>query len=629
MNIRDLFDPMFDAMADHIERTKNDNELRYDYWRIMSSSNWANRDYEKLVDGALGFLQLESNNYRQDERLERILPDIIERWVLMDMSDWAVENRDIANSLSSDVLRQCKRSQDELSAILRDIEDMNRRGDRERDRTDRNRVDNRDRQSRDRSSSRDSGRGVPSRGMASGSRLGGGGSASRRPTSGLSGALESNERSSRSSRSEREEPEPARQRPERSTVTRSGAATSQSDSNDRVRHVEVKRPALDGPDFTLARPFDEFYDGTDCWQAAHCSKFKLTPMIDQMMVYETAFNPRKKMRFYVRNQNNIVREELKDMSRETDYMRHELNAVGRSRITNPENPKYTPTENPGYVAPGSIPEESLMLQRAGLGKVALFSGTVICATSREEGEMVAQFEQMRSAGQTTVFTYCVTTPVVVNSMENMMLLRDVGESINLTDAVVRMKACVDKVDGGVWEYVNTRLTKMVNSVARNYYAIPAEIADFTKDYEKLINWIKSKDEMLARNFSLFTRYIPGVAVMELSEELRRGWLMGALDLTEEEFDARDPSVICFESFYSAIMVNFTLGDLGLALTEKSQKIDPLVNQALHSLLEKAVACNTMTSDNSTMYILTRDRMRIEVIPSVFDQGQFMLRVMKD
>ena len=239
MNIRDLFDPMFDAMADHIERTKNDNELRYDYWRIMSSSNWANRDYEKLVDGALGFLQLESNNYRQDERLERILPDIIERWVLMDMSDWAVENRDIANSLSSDVLRQCKRSQDELSAILRDIEDMNRRGDRERDRTDRNRVDNRDRQSRDRSSSRDSGRGVPSRGMASGSRLGGGGSASRRPTSGLSGALESNERSSRSSRSEREEPEPARQRPERSTVTRSGAATSQSDSNDRVRHVEV------------------------------------------------------------------------------------------------------------------------------------------------------------------------------------------------------------------------------------------------------------------------------------------------------------------------------------------------------------------------------------------------------
>lgn len=626
MNIRDLFDPMFDAMADHIERTKNDNELRYEYWRIMSSGNWANRDYEKLVEGALGFLQLESNNYRQDERLEKILPDIIERWVLMDISDWAVGNRDIANSLSGDVLRQCKRSQDELSSILRDMEDMNRRGDRDRDRTDRNRVDNRDRQSRDRNSSRDNGRGSPSRGMASGSRLGGGGSMSRRPTSGLSGAVESNERSNRHVREERE---PERQRVERSTLSRN-ESRDDSDIAERVIQAPVKRPTLDGPDFTLARPFDEFYDGSDCWQAAHCSKFKLTPMIDKMMlVYETAFNPRKKMRFYVRNQNNIVREELKDMSRETDYMRHELNTVGRSRITDPENPKYTPTENPGYVAPGTIPEEPLMIQRAGMGKVALFSGTAICATSREEGEMVAQFEQMRSAGQTTVFTYCVTTPVVVNNMENMMMLRDVGEAINLTDAVVRMKECVDKVDGGAWEYVNTRLTKMVNSVARNHYAIAAEIGDFTKDYDTLINWMKTKDEQFARNFSLFTRYIPAVAVMELNEELRRGWLMGSLDLSEEEFDARDPSVICFESFYSAILVNFTLGDLGLALTEKSQKVDPLTNQALHSLLEKSVACNTMTTDNSTMYILTRDRMRIEVIPSVFDKGQFMLRVMKD
>jgi hypothetical protein len=105
--------------------------------------------------------------------------------------------------------------------------------------------------------------------------------------------------------------------------------------------------------------------------------------------------------------------------------------------------------------------------------------------------------------------------------------------------------------------------------------------------------------------------------------------MGALDLNEEEFIARDPSVICFETPYSVAMVNFTLGDLGLAMTKSSQVIDPLTNEYLYALLVNMLKCNTNRLMGANCYILTRDRFRLEIIKSPSDKDLILMRLMAD
>jgi hypothetical protein len=618
MDTASMFDPVFNMVSDFIDRRKEDNDLRYEYWQIMSKSRWANTEMNNLVNGVLDFFEVESSNYNRGTKVEDVLPDLIDRWVLMDMSDWALSTRAIANDLTDEVYRSCERATEDLKFIKRDIEHF-------RDQEDRNR-------SRGRSSEPDRGgrgggregrqeRGAPFRGQVSrGSNGIAGNNEPKRSLSGVGAVLGAKQR-------DHHEVQPREQRPAREypAVERPAAASTNARSRPAVREQQQ----IDGPDFTLAHPYDQFFDGTDCWQPSHKSKWKLSPTTWAFADFLTAFNPRKKMRFFVQDQNNNVREELRDMSADMDYMRHELGSTARNRVSAKDDAKRIVTESPGFIAPGSIPTESIQVQRAGGHPAKLYSEHVNCVASRDEGEMVAMFEQMRLPVQSTVFNYCVTTPIVINSPNLDIVLNNIAEAANLTDAIARMNDAVDKIDPAVWDYLNDRMTKSVNHVARNVYGLPIKIADFTKDYGKLIEWLKEKDRVVANEFSLYTRYIPNLVTMRLSDQTRRDWLQGALAMTDEDFEANDPAIVCFETFNTALVVNFTLGDIGLRLTDVSQKLDSLDYPMLYALIDSAIVCIDSTMEESTFYILTSDRQRIEVIVAPANNKTFMLRLLKD
>jgi hypothetical protein len=619
MDTASMFDPVFNMVSNFIDRRKEDNDLRYEYWQIMSKSRWANTEMNNLVNGVLDFFEVESSNYSRGTKVDEILPDLIDRWVLMDMSDWAMSTRDIANSLNDDIYRSCELATQDLKFIKRDIEHFKGQEDRNR--------------SRGRSSEPDRGggrvgrgeerqeRGAPFRGQVP---RGSSGMASnnepKRALSGVGAVLGSKQRDHHEVPSR--EQRPSSQLP---NVERSPAVST----NARGWTVNREQSQIDGPDFTLAHPYDQFFNGADCWQPAHKSKWALSPTKRPFADYLTAFNPRKKMRFFVQDQNNNIREELRDMSADMDYMRHELGATTRNRISSQEDPKRISTETQGFIAPGSIPIESIQVIRAGGSSAKLYSEHVNCVSSRDEGEMVAMFEQMRLPVQSTVFNYCVTTPIVIHSPNLDIVLNNISEAANLTDAIARMNDAIDKIDPAVWDYLNDRMTKLVNDVARNVWALPIKIADFTKDYGKLIEWLKEKDRAIANDFSLYTRYIPKLATMRLSDQTRRDWLQGALAMSDEDFEAQDPGVVCFETFNTALVVNFTLGDIGLRLTDVSQKLDSLDYPMLYALINSAIVCIDSTLEESTFYILTSDRQRIEVIVAPANNKVFMLRLLKD
>jgi hypothetical protein len=623
MNIKEYYDPVFDAMAGHIEQTREDNDTRHAFWKFMSAERWLNREFEDMVWECLGYIELEVNNARGRANIEKIAPELVEHYVLLKMSAWVMGNRDLSDRLERNTLADVKRAADELNYVLRDIDDMKRISDRDNRSTGRNERSTSWNRSDDRSQ-----RSAP-RGMAS-SR---GAPTTNRPSSGITGALESkerngrevpqsdrNDRDSRNDRSTREAPRQEREE----TPARS------DNSFDRTARQEPNTTSrLDGIDFTLAHPYDSFTSSGETWKPAHKCDWTLTPEAGKLKAFDTAFNPRKKMRFYVTNKSNVVREELRDMTKDMEYLRHELKVGGRTRITDTANPERTPVENPGYIAPGSLPDESIMIQRAASSQVKMFEGNTNFVSSREEGELIAQFEQLRLAHQTTVYNYMVTTPVVVANQTNLDQLRDIADSVNLSDTVLKMKDCINNVDGGAWEYVNRRLTAMVNNITKNHYGLIANITDFTEDYESLIKWLKAKNETIARTFSQYTSYIPAVAVLELDSNSRKNWLMGTLDLSEEEFIARDPNVVCFATPYSVAMVNFTYGDIGLNLSEDSQRINAAKNEYLYTLLKNIIKCNSNAVEGGSTYLFTRDRYRLAIVVAPDDKDDILLRVISE
>lgn len=623
---RDVEDAVFNVLSEHIQRTSRDNEFRDMYWKMMSERNWANNEFDRLVNEVTDFVYLIESSYSANTRFDTVVTDAVEKWVMMDLADLVLSDRDI--QLDRRMERDLQELAHERAGYIRE---MKRLADEER------------RGSRDRRDSRDSR--VPSRGSAGApGRSSGWGRGSRDDdrestrTTGFGGRGRRVEEPRASRSEEREEP-----------LVRGRTGRTVSDQVDEpvretrtTRAEPVLKPStIEGPDFTLARPYDQFWIAGECWRPAYQvegdSKWSLVPNKGEAFaLFGTAYDPRKKMRFLVLNpKENTVREELKDMSRDSDYLRHELNSRQNQtrRHTSNDNPRLVQTEGTAFVAPGTLKEEALAILRASNGACTPIGDRIIMTGSREDAETVAQFAHMRANGRNgvSVLSYNITTPVMVTDNTNIELLYDVGGSINLTDASERMRACKDKVDPGAWEFVNERLSKLVTDVARNRFGIAVTLHNFADSYPALVDHLRKKDEVMTQKFALYTRYIPSKCCAMMSAEDARTWLIDTLGISEADFDAQKPTVLCYENYVTVGVVDFTLGDMGVLITNKPQRLASLDYPHLYNLLERLLETADTSSGgvSVTTYVLTRDRYRVEVIRNPLDESELFVRLMDD
>lgn len=99
-------------------------------------------------------------------------------------------------------------------------------------------------------------------------------------------------------------------------------------------------------------------------------------------------------------------------------------------------------------------------------------------------------------------------------------------------------------------------------------------------------------------------------------------------MTPEDYDKYRPVVMVFQSAYSVAAVNFTVTDMSVRLESKPQKLDSLEYPQLYALLESVLTSAAQAGlEGQVIYLLTRDRHRVEVIRAPNDSTQLILRLL--
>lgn len=616
MRVDQLYEPMFDILADEIDRTAKSNKARYRYAEFMSHNNWTNTEFNQLVEDALGFLALEIDRYDRRTRDEEILADIASRWITMDLSAWVLNNKELADELDDETYNGTKAAARERDLILRDIERASSRG------------ASRGREPVDRRGMVRGGGGRERGGRVERERPRGGSlfrdngsdrqeSGSRR-ASGMAAVTAREEREERRDEevtSRRREPEARRQEPVEERYT--------PPATERGRGRPKTAP--DGPDFTKSKPYDEFWIADELWRPAHKSGWEVTWEVG--MPFPIAFNPSLYMRFHVQSEDGRVREEFLAMTRDMDYLRHEL--VGTTDRGVPvEQPRYSREETPGEGYPSPVTPkiqehaQVVVLASAPLDEVY---PDLVTHGNLEEAEINAEFERQKKSLPVGAYSFTLAKPISAD-IHRAGVLAGLSNAGNLTDAAEQLQAAVGKADLSEWNFVNDRFTMAVNDAVRHMFALKAEITDFANDYKSLLEWMRSKKgDMFARNFSQRTRFIVQQAASRLPDPGARTYITGCMDITEEEYDLKPPSVLVYQEYFTVLVAPFGSHELGVKVLPTSQMVDIDATPKLFQLVENLHQLATRTLEGCRPYILTRDRMRIEVLQSGLDNMSYLIR----
>lgn len=323
-------DVIYDKLIDTIQNNARDNELRDEYDRFMSDRNYNNSDMTQLFEHCVKMVELGWEDCRNTREEDKLIAHAVDESIAQHIGVWATSDKHIANSIDNDrVWGDLKAAATEWDRVEHDY-DRASRGNRSRsgrdDRDDRNSRsrggrDNRNtglgysqsrppagRDDRDRDNRRDRGD----------SRMSGG-----------FGANRDNKPREAARNSERDRPTEQRSR---SPLARAPRTEERPVTNERLKPHE--EPADDdvielnaGPDFTLPRPFDDFWDNGENWQLAHVSKWSWTwtPKAQFCRTYDQEHE----VRFLVKDKNGVVREEFLPMTDDLSSVAHEIKALTR------------------------------------------------------------------------------------------------------------------------------------------------------------------------------------------------------------------------------------------------------------------------------------------------------------
>lgn len=605
---REYADVWYQALCDEIDHTRDANEARNRYWRMMSARNWANNEIDNLATYGLVFLEGMFRNASRNDRDEDIIRRACEEWVKLDLADFVLRDRDLCEALDDDLYRKAQDLQRDREYVMRDIKRALEAQERE------------DRRERDGYNSRDRDRGYSSSGREergySGTRFGRdrGDTRSNERRGGFASAASSNandaDQSSRSSR-DRQEREPAR-----------ATAPRQEEAPRRVsaKGLPARKTQLDGPDYMAARPFDEFWQDDECWRPAHKSGWTAGNQEDPFPV---AYNINTHLKFHVMDKEGKVREELMNMSKDNAYLRMELQD-GRE-IEQYQSAQRSEPLGEGNRAPG----------RVGVGTVdwnlykgpAKFHDSAPTVGNMNEGDILAQFTHSTQSSSLVLHKYSLVN-LITTDLSKLGAISDVANANNLTDAVEKMAACINTTDPMLWNTVNERLTEAVNHAMRNAFGVtsPKRISNFYTDYKALLDHFrKVHGESFARNFNIYTRRLVASALSFLEDTYLYNYLSGLLGTTVEELNDNRPNIAALVDFYVVATVDFSMAQLGILLTDAPVEVDQEKMSGLYAFVENLFKLTPDDIEVRSTYFLTSDRQRVEVIRSGYNANRLLIR----
>ena len=637
---------LWDAIADEAERIIEDrardrDQMRERYADILGKNNYSNRDFDGLIDSIFGsFDNIEREYARKDDRLEDFLHLAVEDIVDGHFANSVLSNRRTADDLDDDTFRDMQDAVDKYKDLLggrgrssrysRDDRDRGGRGDRDGGRRERGGSGYSRSGSRERSSSRDLGRERSS---------GGGGGSWRNRTKGSAraasgdgwGALAGEVAEVNEAEARREE---AARRPAASVVAASEV---------RSAPVTPSRPALDGPDYTKARPHDSFWENGEHWVVASKSDWKIpfdfsNPLNSVPKLYDV----RTHVKYLVKNADGVVREELVKVTDDNRYLAHE-------GLAHPERYHSTGRRNTPAVSLGGtkVVEEEQLNEVVDKPKVTLLRDALaalpvdqfsVAEAGAPLGETLTGLVfntrvkmALASPAEAQRLNICYRyTPIVVTSWAQEDLVKRVFESNNLAAAANQMRELKSQFDLQLWEALNKRFSDLVLRAVRFQFQHNAVKAlSFATDWEKLVGHLEAtKGEGFASDFAQRTAYI-----IQLACAIAQRADLGAF--TELPEGAEVPCVV-FMDLSAIIALDGTLDSLGIGSVITTMETgasitgsaDQALAQAVRHIYGRLDAEVASCAGGCRVYLSTLDGATLEVIPFAAKKENFILTAVK-
>lgn len=611
-----LYDLMFQVLRDVIDKNRDRNEARAAYFDIMSNRNWTSPEFTTLVDQAILYFSMIEDSFPANAAVPDIAYEAAEEWVTMDLGDYVASDRYLSGRLSNEALREAKESAAAKYAALREMERFveaqryqrdrgaprggggYRPDPRDRDRGGRSYNDSWRRETRDRQANT----------------FGGGLTAVVRQQAEPVRPVSAREESRASSRLQ----------PIAQTVGGQAAAPAAQAASSRLQPATVVVEQIDGPDYTKARPHDEFTIKGEIWRPAHISGWELDPKLHP---FPTAYDINQKIRFHVKDQNGIVREEFLPMTSDLDYLRHEVLAGDQKTTRRGKSaPIYT---RDGVIPHEAKPKPTPTKSIFDVLEIKDVKEELAAVSNLEEAELVTESERQANDVQITIRHATVYKPFMVDE-STIEVMEDLVHSLNLTDAARQLIEGEAEMNVALFNHINGYMAHRITHALRYTYGIKGRIHSFVDDYKDMLEYLRSsKGEAWNRSFAQATRYLvsEGFNYIDQNDEAGKVYLSGLLGIPEEEVAEKVKAVIMQELFTIAA-VNCRAGEFGLVIDENAQVIDKSNHPAFYSLIERIFEENAKSLQKiGRIYMRTKDGIRIELLQCAVNPDQYLVRLM--
>lgn len=634
MSRYNFWDECFDEASRYIKAKSRDTDLREGYYNLMSERNWKTSAFNQLIDVISDAERELEDEYANGGKLSaRDLQDAIADCVDGHFAMVCLDDRKIADSLTDRTYDQMKKAYDKFQDLCAP---RRRRGDEDRgsrrEREERGERGDRGRSSRGESFGESSGERRKSSGRNSG------GSRDDADANAWNWLADlENVIAEQGGTQNDPEPEPTRERerPREETISRRAP-----DPIELIR--EVPRGRVEGPDFTTADPYGEFWIDGEHWMVAHRSNWSLgTAGIDDYNAIPTWHDLNEYVKYYVMDAEGNVREEFEEVTDDNRYLNQEV------RVQRGEQPAErksgginlkalrsgaADTHLP-FVETGEPARTVNLVEK--LVEVADVIPT-LTASKPVDSLVTATFagraQMLADERDVSVSLSYMRTPLAAKSWDQADLIDQLRDAPSLTAAANLMVELRPKFEESIWNKLNERYTTMVlHALKFQFQYDGVSTMNFAKHFPTVIEHIaKKRGDEFASQLADRSRYINRLACSYADAETVSDTVS---DLHEAA--AKFPAIV-FLDFLEIITIDATLDEMGLTgiLSENVAKTGLTVGPQQRKLGEalkrtyEAMQRTLGGSINARLLLSTADNFLIEITPYSNRQEAFVLSVVR-
>lgn len=425
-------------------------------------------------------------------------------------------------------------------------------------------------------------------------------------------------------------------------ATREVARRPAAAVEDTVQHRRLTQ--VEGPDYSKARPFDDFWKDDEHWQAAHLSKWTITNMgHDPIGGVPTFFDANLSIKYLVKNEDGIVREELKAVEKDSRYLASELGAgtvdaqddrkissagaafsmkalkEAQERGEDITDDKPVPSQRKELLTTLIEKVDQAQLNFTDASQVESMAGGAFIGRAR----LAADPEK-----KPRVDFHIVCTPVIVSDFEQLALVNEVYQSNTLTDASQRLLALKPKFDPGLYAVLNGRYGEALLRTLKYQFQCPQiKALDFAKDYSRMLevfSTIRNASETAI--FAQRVSFINNLACQHYSQDDNETYTSSLSSMPDEI------KAVIFTDFAAIISVDATLNELGFSagLDKKDNTGISIVesrNRALHGSVAELYSrldAEVPSPAKVRVYLTTSDNRTVEILPYAGRTESFIL-----